>query len=98
MYLELSVTSLRRALRAVLVGLLCSSVHSFASTPSSSGHAHGAQTKARVLPLLQRLPLAFERNEGQASPDAAFTAHAGGMQVEVSGTRFRISLPHGHDL
>jgi hypothetical protein len=42
---------------------------------------------------LQRLPLAFEANVGQAAPGTDYLVFAGDMQADFSATWMRLSLP-----
>jgi hypothetical protein len=45
---------------------------------------------------LQRLPLAFETNVGQAAPDTDYLALSGAMRAELSARWMRLSLPQAN--
>ena len=73
----------------------------FTALSLSALYATGQTATPKTLPQssdkaairLQRLPLAFEPNVGQAAAGTDYLVRTGAMQAELSATRIRLSLP-----
>jgi hypothetical protein len=69
------------ALAAGLPGRVYATGAPIAAHTSATSVAAGAPTRIRQLDTSDKLPLSFERNQGQADKSVKFLAHAGGATV-----------------
>jgi hypothetical protein len=81
-------TSLRR-----LTPLICFSLVALFADGQIPTSPASLETSSSAAVRLQRLPLAFEQNVGQAAIGTDYLIHSGILLAELNATRIRLSLP-----